>query len=87
MLTHLRQRSGRPCEPRQYSANSGSNATERSVAAIDARCNPQSGIARLVGRSRRGCPFDLRSSMEKHDVADHTEAEDYRREPHRFDEV
>jgi hypothetical protein len=29
----------------------------------------------------------LRSSMEKHDVANHAEAEDYRREPHRFDEV
>ncbi len=32
---------------------------------------------------RRGC-CGLRSSTEKHDVAHHTKAKDYRREPHRW---
>ena len=55
--------------------------------AIGLRCNPQSGIARIVGRSDAVAPAVGRSSMEKHDIANHTEAEDCRREPDGFDEV
>jgi hypothetical protein len=44
-----------------------------------------SSVARMISRSVRD--LGSRSSMKKHDVANHAEAEDYRREPDRFDEV
>jgi hypothetical protein len=44
-----------------------------------------SGVMQASESARRRC--GLRWSMEKHDVADETEAKDDRREPDRFDEV